>query len=461
MESKKKSSAKQQNNAVAKRNTNYIATTKSLKKKTSFSDRFFQKSKRFFTQFGSAVIAVAIVAYVFLQLVLNVGTLLDTENASYVNISDRAEVSAYLFRDEKVIPATEKGTNCYIAEDGAKVRQGQEIAVVYSNSADAETQKRIQEIDKRIAVLEKSSLSTGASTTNISMLDKQINELTLSILRQADSNEFDKILRKKEELLVLMNRRQAIIQAEDYSKEINELKKEKIRLNSSLTGASHIATSPESGYFYSSVDGYENVFTLERLEKLTAENFDDLASALPDQSIIDNSSGKIILGSTWYIAVSLDKRTAEHFVNGGSYPITFQYSNNAEISMTVERRITRSDKDVTILVFGTSQLPSGFDFSRCQTVEIPCENYEGLRVSTSAIRVKNGVTGVYAVVGTKIIFKPTEILYSYGSYTVCAIPKDPAYPNRRDIAYSSNTYLSLHDAVVVDGNDIYDGMRIK
>ena len=448
-------------NIPANRGETSVATTKSLKKKRSLSDRIMAKSKNFFTQFGTAVIAVAIVAYVFLQLMLNVGTLLDTEHATYVNISSKAEVSAFLFRDERVIPSTQRGTNCYLVEDGTKVRQGEEIAVVYSNPEDVKKQLRIQEIDKRIAVLEKSSLSIGASTTNISLLDEQISELTLSILRQADSNEYDKILREKEELLVLMNRRQAIIQAEDYTNELKLLNAERIRLSATLSGASYKATSPESGYFYSGVDGYENFFTTERLESLTTDDFDHLSEAVPDRSIIENSSGKIVLSSTWYIAVSLDKRTAESFVTGKKYPIVFQYSNNAEIQMTVERRISRSDKDVSVVVFSSNQLPGGFDYSRCQTVEVPRKNYEGLRVSSSSIRVKDGVTGVYTIVGTKVVFKPTEVLYNYGSYTVCAIPKDPNYPSRRNIAYSSKTYLSLHDAVVVDGNEIYDGMRIR
>jgi hypothetical protein len=65
-------------NIPANRGETSVATTKSLKKKRSLSDRIMAKSKNFFTQFGTAVIAVAIVAYVFLQLMLNVGTLLDT-----------------------------------------------------------------------------------------------------------------------------------------------------------------------------------------------------------------------------------------------------------------------------------------------------------------------------------------------------------------------------------------------
>jgi hypothetical protein len=75
--------------------------------------------------------------------------------------------------------------------------------------------------------------------------------------------------------------------------------------------------------------------------------------------------------------------------------------------------------------------------------------------------MQDGVTGVYVVIGSKVVFKKTEVLYTYGSYVICAIPKNPAYPNRRDLTYSSNTELSLHDAVVTDGNDVYDGMRLN
>lgn len=447
-------------NAPEKRSETAV-TTRRIKKNGTKSDRFLRMAKRFFAQFGTAILAVSIVAYVFLQLMLNVGTILDTEYATYANISDRSEVEAFLFRDEKLVPAVANGTNCYLVEEGEKVRSGETIAVTYSNPNDVQLQQRISEIDERIEVLEQSNLSTGASTTNISLLDSQINELMLSIVRRADANEFDKILREKEELLILMNSRQAIMQEESYASEIIALTKEKQTLNASLSGASFVINSPDSGYFYSAVDGYENSFTLERLEKLTADEFETLSQSVPDREIINSSSGKIVLGSTWYIAVSLDKRTAEGFTNGETYPITFQYSNNTELDMTVERRITRSDKDITILIFSTKQMPADFDYSRCQTVELPHTDHEGIRISTSALRMKDGITGVYVVVGSKIVFKSTEVLYTYGSYTVCAIPKDPNYPNRRNIAYSSSTQLSLHDAVVIDGNDIYDGMRLK
>lgn len=447
--------------APAKQKPNGSVTARSEAQKKSRVDIFLLFTKRFFAQFGTAIASIAIVAYVFLQLMLNVGTLLETESATYASITERAELDAFLFRNEQVITAGADGTDCFLAEDGEKVRKGEDVAITYSAPEDVAVRNRINEIDARIEVLKQSSLSTGASTTNIALLDDEINKLVLSIIRQADLNNFDRILREKEELLILMNRRQAIIQSESYTAEIAALSQEREQLSGTLSGASFTTSSPASGYFYSTVDGYETFFTLDRLENLTAEEFETLGNTVPDKALIENSSGKIVIGSEWYIAVAIDKRTAESFRDGRSYPITFQYSNNTELNMKLERRIARSDKDVTVLVFSSRQLPSGFDFSRCQTVEIPHSTYEGIRIHNDALRMKDGQTGVYVVVGTKVVFKKAEVIYNYGSYSICTIPKNPAYPNRKDITYTSSERLSLHDLVVTDGEDIYDGMRLS
>ena len=447
-------------NLPTKSKPNAVSTRRINKSETK-AQAFARMMKRFFKQFGTAIIAVALVSYVFLQLMLNVSVSLDRESATYASITDRAELEAFLFRDEYLIPSAASGTDCFLADDGEKVRYGEDIVITYSNPNDVEIQKRIGEIDKRIDILERSSLSTGASTTDIALIDEEIDELVLTIIRQVDSNDLDKVLRAKEELLILMNRRQSLIESESYGAEMASLTREREELVGRLSGESTVTQSPQSGYFYATVDGYESVFTLDKLETLTGEEFENLSDSTPDNSLIANSSGKIVRSSTWYIAVALDKRSAESFRDGSTYPITFQYSNNKELNMTLDRRITRTDKDMTVLVFSTKQMPQDFDYSRCQTVELSTVTYEGIRVSNSAIRIKDGETGVYTVVGSKVVFKKTTVLYNYGSYSICAIPVNPAYPNRKDIAYSSGTELSLHDSVIIDGDDIYDGMRLK
>jgi hypothetical protein len=451
----------EQNRNLPESRKETAVTTRRIKRQETKSDRFIKFAKRFFAQFGTAIMAVAIVAYVFLQLMLNVSVNLDRETAAYVKITDRAELSAFLFRDEYLIPQGAEGTDCFLVEDGEKVRYGQDIVVTYSDENDVKLQKRISEIDKRIDILKRSSLTTGASTTDITLIDGKINELILSIARQVDENDFDKVLREKEELLILMNRRQALTHSDDYRKELIELENEKRTLSNQLSGANYTVQSPKSGYFYSSVDGYENSFTLDVLEGLTGEGFEKLSESTPDKSLIAQSSGKIVMSSTWYIAVAVNKRTAETFTEGKSYPITFQYSNNTVLNMKLERRITRTDKDSTVLVLSTKVMPEGFDYSRCQTVELPTTVHEGIRINNNAIRMQDGEIGVYVVVGSKVVFKKTTVIYNYGSYAVCAIPKNPAYPNRHDVAYSSKTELSLHDSVIISGDDLYDGKRLK
>lgn len=451
----------EQNRNLPESRKETAVTTRRIKQQETKSDRFIKFAKRFFAQFGTAIMAVAIVAYVFLQLMLNVSVNLDRETAAYVKITDRAELSAFLFRDEYLIPQGAEGTDCFLVEDGEKVRYGQDIVVTYSDENDVKLQKRISEIDKRIDILKRSSLTTGASTTDITLIDGKINELILSIARQVDENDFDKVLREKEELLILMNRRQALTHSDDYRKELIELENEKRTLSNQLSGANYTVQSPKSGYFYSSVDGYENSFALDVLEGLTGEGFEKLSESTPDKSLIAQSSGKIVMSSTWYIAVAVNKRTAETFTEGKSYPITFQYSNNTVLNMKLERRITRTDKDSTVLVLSTKVMPEGFDYSRCQTVELPTTVHEGIRINNNAIRMQDGEIGVYVVVGSKVVFKKTTVIYNYGSYAVCAIPKNPAYPNRHDVAYSSKTELSLHDSVIISGDDLYDGKRLK
>lgn len=449
------------NNLPRKRKTNAPAPVKRIKAEESKRVILARVAKRFFSQFGTAILSVAVVAYVFLQLMLNVGTLIDTEPAEYASVTESSELEAFIFRNEKLVPAGAVGTNCFIAADGQKVRRGENVAITYSDPKDVETQQKINKLDERISVLEKSNLSVGASTTNVALLDAEINELVLSIVRRADTNDFEKLKKDKEALLVLMNRREAIIKSHSYSPEISALYRERADLTKQLTGTNFVAQSPVGGYFYSDVDGYENIFTMDKLENLTSEEFETLADSLPDENVIKSSAGKVVVGSTWYMAVSLDKRTAEEFREGRNYTVRFQYSDNKELKMTLERKLMRSNKDMTVLIFSSKLLPENFDYTRCQTVELPHGTHEGLRIRNEAIRIKDGVTGVYVVAGSKIAFKKITVLYNYGSYSICALPINPAYPDRKDVTFNSPTELSLHDAVVTGGEEVYDGKRLN
>ena len=163
-------------------------TTRRIKQQETKSDRFIKFAKRFFAQFGTAIMAVSIVAYVFLQLMLNVSVSLDRETATYVNITDRAELSAFLFRDEFLIPQGAEGTDCFLAEDGEKVRLGQDIVITYSDENDVKLQKRISESYRLgfdvIAIPQKSDKTRLKIPKGVSIIDVRSVYDALSLFKE-------------------------------------------------------------------------------------------------------------------------------------------------------------------------------------------------------------------------------------------------------------------------------------
>ena len=90
-------------------------------------------ARNLFKQFGSAVAGLLVIAYIGLQLALNVGDFVEVENAMQAYVEAQTDVTAYIFREESAIYASAGGVCAYIAEDGEKVSRGQDVAAVLSS----------------------------------------------------------------------------------------------------------------------------------------------------------------------------------------------------------------------------------------------------------------------------------------------------------------------------------------
>lgn len=422
----------------------------------------FKLKNQFVKQFFMTLLSLFIIAYIVLQLALNVGDLVEIETVTYATATEKLELTAYLFRDELPIAALSRGVNSYFFDDGERVAKGEQLAVTYTNENDAIIQNKIKSINKKINILKKSAVNYGSVTTDIEKLDKIISDVTLNILTAVSKNDLAEALRHKDELTIQNNRYAALNSSQsNYNAQILALENEKKALERMLQTASSTYTASAPGYFYSTLDGYENIFTMEKLENLTLNAFEQLKSALPDNNLINSSIGKLVLSPNWYIACEMDKRTASNYVKGSSYNFDFPMSADMIISMRLEKVITQSDQDKAVLIFCGNTMPEGFNYLRMQTVKLMLKTYEGLKIPTSALRKINGVTGVYALNGNKVVFKKTEVLFEENGYYICALPVDPAYPTRKNIAYVSKTQLSLYDTVISSGRDIYEGKVLQ
>lgn len=420
------------------------------------------KKYEWLKQIGFSLMAIAFGVFLVMQLILSIGSNATVEHATYVTVRDATEMQSYLFRDETVISPEYRGAVCYYADDGAKVRAGDMVATMYSDESFAMVQQQIHDIDSRIEVLQRSAISEGATTSDINIINSNIQRYQLLYLKAAQSGDIEKALRYKNDLEIQTNRSKAISQRVDgYEAQIAELEIERSRLQATLPNDGYTVTSPASGYYYGSVDGYENLFTADALAKLSLKSLDVLSASVPNERLISSAAGKVVRSEIWYLVCVTDKRTAAAYTQGRSYTVIFPYSTVDELKMTYDRRITQTDDDTCLMVFKCNVLPDGFDFTRKQTVEVVSDEYSGLRVSTQALRMKDGRTGVFALDGNLVVFKETTVLSRESGYYVCKIPVNPDYPGRYDIAYRSSTQLSLYDTVITSGTGIYEGALLQ
>ena len=401
------------------------------------------------------VCSVLFICYAIMQLMLNVGDDVTIEYAAFTEVNDTVEVDAYIFRDETVISQNFRGTDCYMAKNGEKVHIGQPLCVTYSDSTAAGVQEEINLLNERIAVLEQSSTSLSAFSLDINKIDENISTGIVSIQRSVMAGELEKAGRAGNGLLIQMNRRQAAVSSVDvFGSLAGEYKSRKAILEGSLSGTRITTTAPAAGYFYSEADGYESAFSARAVKNITISEFERLTTQVSPLST-DNTVGKLADSSKWYLLFKYSKREAARFKTGSSVEIIFPYSSNRIVKMKLEKVISQTDKDEVLMVLSTYALPEGFNFTRMQQVELVKESFEGLRVRAEAMRKLDGVTGVYSLDGNVVKFKTVEIIYEDRGYYVVALP------NKDNKAYVSPTALSLYDAVITEGKELYDGKVLK
>ena len=114
------------------------------------------------------------------------------------------------------------------------------------------------------------------------------------------------------------------------------------------------------------------------------------------------------------------------------------------------------------LILTSRLMPEGFDFARVQSVELVTEEYTGLRVPQSAVRVADGVTGVYILDGSTVRFCAVDILYR--SDGICIVKEESGYESSSEIEEEQEDgyvrRLSLHDSIITKGKGLYDGRVI-
>lgn len=408
-------------------------------------------------------VSAAAIFYIGIWFMRTFSSDVTTEHTGLATVEQKLDATGYILRHETVLENTTDGVAYYIAEEGEKVSKNSVVANIYESESLADTQAQILEVERKIKVLEDSAIDKNNSSIDISKIDRQISEKLISMKIGAVNGDFDIATQNGDDLLTILNKRQLLSKKTDsFDTQIARLENEKSNLAHSLTGLKSTISTSEGGYFSTAVDGYENVFTIEKLSELTVDSFDEMIASNPDERLKNSNAGKIITDFWWYILCPLDKSLCTELEPGETYELIFPHSSEERISFTLEKKISQTDRDTAVLVFKTLTEPKSFDFTRSQEIQIIKRSHTGLKIPKSSLRILDGEEGVYVLKGTEVVFKRVERIFeSEGYYLINPTSPELRESNELEAPEEEYEYLALYDAVIVKGKDLYDGKVVK
>lgn len=395
-----------------------------------------------------------------------------TQPATYTSLNDSIQVKSFVVRDETYIKNNSGGVLSYLLDNGDKIAKGGNVAEIFNNSDDAKVQKEINDIDKEINNLQQLSYISDIRFNSPLAIDKRIEGLVQKMIKSVNISNYNDLYDNISENLYLINERQVIIgQSMNFNDKICELQNKKDSLLKNHKGKIGTVLSPESGYFVSRVDGFENLVDFSNIFSLMPDDVNSIIES-DNKPIEDNSIvGKVIKGINWYIICNISSNDVFKMNVGEKISISLPLVLNDDIPATIMaiNQLNR-DSDATI-VLSLDYMNSSLSLIRNETVKININTYSGLLISKRSLHEKvlqktivddNGnekleekkVQGVYILRGKELLFKQIIPVFSNSNYIICK--QNPS----EDELFKGET-IDFLDEVVVEGINLYDGKVIN
>lgn len=406
-----------------------------------------------------AFLGIGLVVYVWVQATGDFDSDIETETAVLVSVNDTVESRAYIFRDETVVGKNNSGTIVTVVSEGDRVSKGQLLANIYPNAEDTLLQDEINRIDRKISILDESTVDSQYVVTDLDKIDDEIGEVFADIYASSASGDIAHAIDGAAELLVELNRRDLIVSSnKDYADEKVGLMSQRREIEAQIDSSSSSVYAQSSGYFYGDVDGYEEIFTVDKVDELTLDGFYELTQSTPDENVTSGGAVKIINDFVWYVVCEVSSDRAAVLEENQSYKITFPESRDEEITMKLVKKVGETTSAKALAVFRANVMPSSFNYKRGQSAQIVLDVTKGLAVPKKALRVVDGENGVYILVGDVIHYRHVDIIEEIDNYYIVSYGKNAdAFASENDENQVKSKRLSLYDNIIVSGKDLFDG----
>jgi putative membrane fusion protein len=362
-------------------------------------------------------------------------------------ISRTIEAEGIILREEHVSIAPVSGMVSYAFRDGERVRVGSRIASVFAGEIDETIQIRLDRVNERIAEYQSSSIRMAHFAGSTQMAEAQVLDSVRDIITATYEGNMDAIPVLKNRIYTL-NERQS---PGEQDRALAALIAERDGLEQSIGDARNDIHSAHAGLFISRLDGYEGIMDVASRNRLLPSDLDVDFGARPQGARYvakGEPIGKIINNFEWHFATVIDVRLARNLRVGTGVTVRFPTVSMNSIGATISSINDEEENEVVIVLTFNEHLEN-VHFSRKLRAEITLESFRGLQVHRSAIRVIDGVQGVFVVIDDRAYFRRVEVLQFNDSFAVVRDARD------------ERNQLRLFDEIVIEGRNVMEGSVVR
>lgn len=418
------------------------------------------------------VLAIAVVCY---EINMFSSADIRTQPATATTHKNSVSVKMFAVRDEKLINGSADSTFVPLLQDGERVARGQAIAAQFSRSESASAYVELENLKQELRRYENLNSQQNLNELDMSKLNAQADSYFYDMLDEIRSGNISELDSVSADFVDKQTAKQILINGNiDFSEKISSLKSSIASLTAQI-GAVDYLKADDTGYYVSSADGYESVLNFADIENITVDSIKNALSATP-ATVSENVKGKLVCGYTWYFVGIVDKSTATKLNDGDLITIRCDNASRGEIDAQVYYR-GPINSDETVLILSSRVMDEDIARLRVEDVEITISETEGIRVNKSAVRVIDGVQGVYVRVGNIIRFRCLDVIYTGDDYVISRLitenvavenftledvssEKDEGNESDEDKKNNTVYYLKIYDEVILKGKDLKHGKLV-
>lgn len=352
-----------------------------------------------------------------------------TETATVYSSAEKVTFNGVYVRNETIVSGGKNGVLSYPSSDGSKVAKDSVVAYVYRSANDIYINQQIENLKNEVEILKKEQSPGTTVVAQPEFISSLIDEKYRTITTLAARNDLSSLRLESNDFQMLTGIYQIVIGEEtDYNDRIEQLEKQIKLLEAKQNNPIDIITVPNSGYFISYVDGYEDILSTDKLSSITA---DDIKEVIKNDGynaakVSKKAVGKIVDDYEWDLVGIVNPKDASF--NPGKEVKVKLSSTPDLLTAKITDVIETDDPEECVIVLSCEKLNFNLVQYRTERVEIILDDFNGIKVPREAVRFnKNNEKGVYVLLGQRIAFKKVDVIYECDEYLLSAITSDTGY----------------------------------